>query len=79
MWAEVNPLAYFSAKWLNNQPELEFSQTTNIAYNFGKAFTAPMHELVNKYTNFFIKPGKLAIRAITWVDSVTSGIHYTCA
>ena len=57
--AEVNPLAYFNEKRHYNQLYL-FSQLPQISNDAGEAFTAPMCELVNKYTGVFTKPGKPA-------------------
>ena len=54
---EVNLLAHLNAKWHNNQLELEISQLPKIFNNASKFFTAPMHKLVNKYADDFIKLG----------------------
>ena len=56
--AEVNPLAHFNAKWYNNQLELEIPQLSKIFYDAGEAFTAPMRELLSKYTDVFTEPCK---------------------
>ena len=56
--AVVNPLAYFNAKWYNNQLDLEVPQISKISNDSSEAFTAPMHELVYKYADIFAKPGK---------------------
>ena len=37
---------------------MEILQLPMIADNAGEAFSAPMHELVNKYADVFTKPGK---------------------
>ena len=56
--AEVNPLAYFNAKWHKNQIELDISRHNNISDDAGEALPAPTHELLNKYANALTKTGK---------------------
>ena len=43
---------------INNQLELEIPQLPKISDDVGAAFTAPMHELVNKYADVITKLGK---------------------
>ena len=56
--ARVNPLVHFNAEWHKNQLVLGIYQLPKIVYNAGKAFTSPMHELINKYDDVFTKPEK---------------------
>ena len=37
---------------------MESPPLLNISDDSGEAFTAPMHDLLNKYANVFTKPGK---------------------
>ena len=64
LWAEVITLAHFNGRWQNNQLGLDITQISIISDNTGKAFTAPMRELVNKYADVFTKPGKPIARDI---------------
>ena len=56
--AEVNPLAHFNVQWYNNQLDLEVPQLPKIFDNSGEAYIASMRDLVNKYAEVSIKPGK---------------------
>ena len=62
--AELNTLGYFNAKWHNKQLDMEITQLLRIYDNDGKAFTAPMCELFNRYAGVFTKPGKPALQDI---------------
>ena len=62
--AELNPLAHFNAKWYNNQLELDIPQLCKISDDSIEDFMAPMLELVSKYADIFIKPGKSVARNI---------------
>ena len=53
----VNLLAHFTAKWHNNQLELEINQVNKIYNDYAEAFKASMFELVNKCADVFTKPG----------------------
>ena len=64
MLAEINPLAHFNAKWYGYQLDMKIPQSPKILDDAGKAFTAHMHELLNKYADILIKPGKLVAQDI---------------
>ena len=51
-------MSHFNAKWYNDQLELEIIQFPKIFDDAGKVFTAPMHALVNKYSDALTKLGK---------------------
>ena len=56
---KVNPQAYINSKYHNNQLELDIPQLPKTADDAGKAFIAPMCELVNKYKDVLTMPGNL--------------------